>query len=143
MDITPAAPISVLGFDFGTRRIGVAVGNTLMRVARPVSTLEIRERDARFAAIAALIAQWHAGHLVVGIPVHADGVQHAMTWQARRFARQLGGRFALPVSEVDERHTSEIARAEAIGSGREGRAQRDAEAARIILQAWFDEQPAA
>lgn len=143
MDATPAAPVTVLGFDFGAQRIGVAVGNTLVRDAQALSTLEIRERDARFAAIAALISQWDARQLVVGIPVHADGSAHAMTLRARRFARQLGGRFALPVSEVDERHTSEIARTVLAGGGREARSQRDAQAARIILQAWFDEYRAA
>jgi putative Holliday junction resolvase len=137
-------PATVLAFDFGTRRIGVAVGNTILRAARPLATI-VAERDAdRFAAIAALLAQWQPQLLVVGIPVHADGAAHAMTVRARKFARQLAGRFGLPVELADERHTTELAQSalDAAGAGRGGRDTRDAVAAQLILQGWFDERRA-
>jgi putative Holliday junction resolvase len=138
-----AAPeITVLAFDFGTRRIGVAVGNTLVRVAHPLATLEGESNAERFGAIGRLIDEWHPGRLVVGVPVHADGSEHEMTARARRFARQLLGRFGLPVAEVDERYTSEAAQSmlDAREAGRRGRDERDAIAAQIILQGWFDER---
>jgi putative Holliday junction resolvase len=130
----------VLAFDFGTRRIGVAVGNTIVRAAHPLATIDARTSADRFAAIHALIREWQPQRLVVGLPVHADGAEHEMTQRARRFARQLGGRFRLPVVEVDERHTTEAATSElaAARTGRGGRARRDEIAARVILQAYFD-----
>ncbi|MGE5171305.1 MAG: Holliday junction resolvase RuvX [Rudaea sp.] len=136
------ANATVLAFDFGTRRIGVAVGNTLTRAAHPLQTIEAARDDARFAAIAALVDEWRPDRLVVGLPVHADGTPHAMTQRARDFAAELARRFARPVALVDERHTSEIARQALVASGRGGRASRglrDQVAAGIILQAWFDE----
>ena len=137
-------PATVLAFDFGTRRIGVAVGNTILRAAQPLTTI-VAERDAdRFAAIAALLAQWQPQLLVVGIPVHADGAAHAMTARAQKFARQLAGRFGLPVEHADERHTTELAQSalDAVGAGRGRREFRDAVAAQLILQGWFDERRA-
>lgn len=135
---------TVLAFDFGTRRIGVAVGSTILRAAQPLTTI-VAERDAdRFAAIAALLAQWQPQLLVVGIPLHADGAAHAMTARARKFARQLAGRFGLPVEPADERHTTALAQSalDAAGAGRGGRDARDAVAAQLILQGWFDERRA-
>ena len=132
---------TVIAFDFGARRIGVAVGNTIVRAAQPLTTIEADASTARFEAIAALIGEWQPQRLVVGIPLHADGSEHEMTARARRFARQLAGRFRLPVAEVDERYTTELAQSEldAQGAGREGRKRRDAVAAQLILQAWFDD----
>jgi putative Holliday junction resolvase len=134
---------TVLAFDFGTRRIGVAVGNTLTRVAHPLSTIEAG-LSTRMAAIGALIAEWEAQQLVVGLPVHADGTPHAMTRSARRFAADLVEQFKLPVALVDERWTTETAQDElrAEHRGREGRAMRDQVAAQLILQAYFDERRA-
>jgi putative Holliday junction resolvase len=133
---------TVLAFDFGTQRIGVAMGNTLMRIAHPLVTIEDERNDERFAAIAALVAEWQPGTLVVGLPTHADGSEHDMTHRALRFARQLEGRFRLPVAMVDERWTTEAAQSvldDAGVSGRKGRAVRDQVAAQLILQSWFDE----
>ena len=132
----------MLAFDFGTRRIGVAVGNTLLRVARPLTTITGASNAARFAAVGALIDQWQPGLLVVGRPVHADGVEHEMTARAERFARQLEGRFAARVVRVDERFTSVGAEGALVAAGvraRERKAARDAVAAQLILQAWFDD----
>jgi putative holliday junction resolvase len=103
----PATPPahSFLAFDFGTRRVGVATGNTLTRSAQPLSTIAA-EGQARFEAIGRLVAQWQPNALVVGVPFHPDGAAHDNTERARRFARQLHGRFKLPVHEVDERYTT-------------------------------------
>src|SRR6185312_7299756 len=86
------ADASVLAFDFGTRRIGVAVGNTLTRVAHPLATIEAADA-ARWTALRALVDEWRPQRLVVGLPVHADGTEHAMTVRTRDFARELQQRF--------------------------------------------------
>ena len=116
---------SFLSFDFGTRRVGVAVGNTLLKQAQPLKTVAA-EGDARFAALAALIDEWQPDALVVGVPFHPDGAEHENTLRARRFARQLHGRFQLAVHEVDERYTT----TEALAMGA---ADADAAAAALIL----------
>ena len=137
---------TVLAFDFGTRRIGVAVGNTVLRVARPLTTIAAEANGPRFAAIAALIDTWRPDVLVVGRPVHADGTPHEMTSRADRFARQLEGRFGLEVARVDERYTTEEAEAALAESGvraKERTSVRDQVAAQLILQAWFDDTKAA
>jgi putative Holliday junction resolvase len=132
---------TVLAFDFGTRRIGVAVGNTLTRVAHPLSTIEAG-LASRMDAIGALIDEWRPQQLVVGLPTHADGTPHAMTRSAQRFAADLAKQFELPVALVDERWTTEAAQNElrAERRGRDGRAMRDQVAAQLILQAYFDER---
>jgi putative Holliday junction resolvase len=133
---------TVLAFDFGTRRIGVAVGNTLTRVAHPLATIDEPLEARRFDVIATLIDEWRPAQLVVGLPVHADGSAHARTARARDFAHALETRFAVPAAHVDERWTTEAASQTLRAAGRGGRAARvtrDATAAQIILQAWFDE----
>jgi putative holliday junction resolvase len=107
----PLRPCSFLAFDFGLKRVGVATGNTLLGTSRPLTTIT-EDGDRRFARIGALIAEWQPDALVVGVPFHPDGAEHDNTRRARRFARQLHGRFLLPVHEVDERYsTTEAARA--------------------------------
>jgi putative Holliday junction resolvase len=129
---SPAArPSSFLAFDFGTRRVGVAAGNTLLGRAQPLRTIAA-EGDARFAAIGALIAEWRPDGLVVGVPFHPDGAAHDNTRRARRFARQLHGRFGLPVHEVDERYTT----TEAIAGGA---VDVDAASAALILDQFLRE----
>ena len=133
---------TVLAFDFGTRRIGVAVGNTVVRVAHPLTTISGEANALRFGAIDALIAEWLPGALVVGRPLDTDGTAHEMTARAERFARQLEGRFRVPVARVDERYTSRGASSalgEAGVGGRARNAALDEVAAQLILQAWFDE----
>ena len=102
--------LSFLAFDFGTRRVGVAAGNTLTRNAQPLRTVP-NGAATPFDAIGKLIAEWQPDALVVGVPLHPDGAAHANTRRARRFAQQLHGRFSLPVHEVDERYTTTEARA--------------------------------
>jgi putative holliday junction resolvase len=120
-----AVPRCFLAFDFGLRRVGVATGNTLLGRARPLTTLRA-QGEARFDAIRSLISEWRPDALVVGVPFHPDGAPHENTERARRFARQLHGRYRLPVHEVDERWTTTAA-AEA------GAADLDAAAAALIL----------
>ncbi|MEP6783858.1 MAG: Holliday junction resolvase RuvX [Acidobacteriota bacterium] len=131
----------MLAFDFGTRKIGVAVGNTIVRAAQALTTIVGEANAVRFAAVDALLAEWAPELLVVGRPVHADGTEHEVTARAERFARQLEGRFGLPVIEVDERFTTRAAAAALGEKGIRGRARsaaQDAVAAQVILQAWFD-----
>jgi putative holliday junction resolvase len=127
--MTPAVPAdqqSFLAFDFGTQRTGVAVGNRLTRTGQAIQTIKA-EGDARFAPIASLIKEWQPDALVVGVPRHPDGNAHEMTQRAQRFARQLAGRFNLPVHEVDERYSS-------VEAAAQGAKDLDAESARIILE---------
>jgi putative Holliday junction resolvase len=124
---------SFLAFDFGIKRVGVATGSTVLRQAQALKTIAA-EGDARFAAIRALIDEWQPDALVVGVPFHPDGAEHDNTHRARRFARQLQGRFRLPVHEVDERYTT----TEALAAGA---ADPDAAAAALILDQFFREMP--
>ena len=128
-----AVPQTLLAFDFGLKRTGAAVGNTLTGSARPLRTIAA-EGDARFAAIAALLAEWQPDALVVGVPFHPDGAEHENTRRARRFARQLHGRFGLAVHEVDERWST----TEALAAGAR---DADAAAAALLLEQWFRERP--
>ena len=125
----PTSPRSFLAFDFGTRRVGVAAGNSLTRQATPLRTIAA-EGNERFAAIARLIAEWQPDALIVGVPVHPDGRPHDNTRRAQRFARQLHGRFRLPVHEVDERYST----TEAAASGAR---DLDAASAAIILDQYL------
>ncbi len=108
----PAAgsPQTVLGFDHGSQRIGVAIGNTLTGHARPLSILKVGGLDQTFAAIAVLLGQWKPDLLVVGRPLRADGTNQPATLAAEKFARRLEGRFRLPVRLVDERYSTIEAR---------------------------------
>lgn len=139
MAVLPDA--TVIAFDFGTRRIGVAIGNTLVGVAHPLVTIEGDSIATSLTAIGVLIDEWKPQLLVVGLPTHADGTSHAMTAQTNAFIAALSARFGLPVMTVDERWTTELAQdvLDAGRRGRRGRAERDQIAAQIILQAWFDE----
>ncbi len=138
----PSEPGTLLAFDFGTRRIGVALGNRLLRIAHPLTTIDAEANAVRFKAIAALVDAWRPERLVVGRPVHLDGTEHEMTLAAERFARRLEGRFALPVTAVDERLTTQEAKSQLAATGRGAdRGARDAEAARLVLQAYFDGLP--
>jgi putative Holliday junction resolvase len=135
---------TILAFDFGERRIGVAVGETQLGVAHPLVTIATERVQARFDAIAALVAEWTPARFVVGLPVHADGTPHAMTARAQRFGRQLAGRFGLPVEYADERHTTHEASSALAEAGLRGtrvKDVRDRVAAQLILQGWLDDRP--
>jgi len=131
---------TVLGFDFGEKRIGVAVGETATRIAHAIETIESEANEKRFARIAELVAEWQPALLVVGRPRHPDGAPHPVAALAERFARRLEGRFALPVRFVDESCTS--AEAEALlaagGGARAGKGAIDRLAAQLIVQSYLD-----
>lgn len=122
----------IIGFDFGEKRIGVAVGNTMTRSARAYKILDSRTNDARWKAVSAVIAEWQPVALVVGVPSHPDGTAHEMTERCKRFARQLQGRYGLLVIEVDERYSSAVVEEQGEFI--------DDEAASVILQQFFDEK---
>ncbi|MGH8822522.1 MAG: Holliday junction resolvase RuvX [Rhodoferax sp.] len=122
-----------LAFDFGLKRTGVAVGNRLLRSAQAQKTIK-SEGVARFAVVQARIEEWQPDALVVGVPFHPDGTAHENTARARRFARQLQGRFGLPVFEVDERYST----TEALAAGA---TDADAAAACIILEQFLRSIP--
>ncbi len=135
----------VLAFDFGRKRIGVAVGNNMLSIAHPLVTVDSEVTEQRFAMIAKLIETWQPILLIVGLPMHIDGAAHEMTHLSQRFARRLAGRFNIRVMLKDERYTSQtasIALREAGISGRKQKSVLDQIAAQHILQSFFDEQHA-
>ena len=124
--VVPAHFQSFLAFDYGLKRTGVAVGTRMLRSATPQGTIRA-EGDARFAQVAERIREWQPDALVVGVPLHPDGAAHENTARALKFARQLRGRFGLPVFEVDERYST----TEALSAGA---ADADAASPCIILE---------
>ncbi len=132
---------TVLAFDLGLKRTGVASGELSIGIAHPLSVIQAGSNDERLAAIARLVAEWQPALLVLGLPTHADGSEHEMTRVARNFARKLESRFNLPVFLVDERHTSTAAESELHERGIHGKKNRaltDAVAAKLILQGFFN-----
>jgi putative Holliday junction resolvase len=133
---------TILAFDFGSRWIGVAVGDTETRIANPLGMFQAASGERRVAEIDALVREWRPGRLIVGLPLAMDGTEHDMTRRARRFARQLEARFRLPVVLADERLSSASARETLREDGRGGREHKHethALAASVILQSYLDE----
>ena len=118
---------TILAFDFGEKRIGVAVGNTITKTAEASKIIQEKNQDEKFKAIESLIKEWQPQLLVVGLPTHPDGAEHEMTQKAKRFGNQLNGRFHKEVVWVDERYTSV-----SVDGGN------DALAAQLILQQYLD-----
>lgn len=133
--------MTVIGFDFGEKRIGVAVGETATGIASPLAAIAESANDARFRAIERLVDEWKPGTFVVGRPKHSDAAEHAVAKLAEKFGRRLAARHKLPVVFVDETLTS--AEAEASLRGKRTRAKRegdvDALAAALILQSYLDD----
>ena len=125
----------VMAFDYGTRRIGVAIGNTLTQTGQPIQIIAENGVDARFGLIEALIQEWQPDQLVVGLPCHPDGAPHEMTVKAKRFGNQLYGRFHLPVDWVDERYSSVV-----LEGNPDMRDNLDAQSATLILKQYFQEK---
>ena len=119
---------TVLAFDYGEKRIGVAVGNTITQTAEPLKIIQEKNQEERFKAIEQLMAEWQPQLLVVGLPKYPDGAEHTMTHKAQRFGNQLHGRFQKNVVWVDERYTSV-----SVDGGN------DALAAQLILQQYLQE----
>ena len=132
VDVPPGLQTFV-AFDFGMKRTGVATGNRMLRTATPQGSIQA-EGDARFTPIEKTLRDWQPDALVVGVPFHPDGASHDNTQRARRFARQLHGRFGLPVFEVDERYST----TEALEAGAR---DADAAAACIILEQFLRSLP--
>lgn len=126
--------ITVLAFDYGTRRVGVAVGNSVSRVGQALKTIAAPNLDMLFQEIAALIQEWQPDQLVVGRPLHPDGTEHDMTAKATRFGNQLHGRLHLPVAWVDERYSSVVLEGDA-----KMHDNLDAHSAALILEQFFAE----
>lgn len=134
-----------LGFDFGLRRIGVAVGQALTGAARPLQTLACTDGQPEWPRIEALIKEWQPAALIVGVPRHADGADSPLTAAAERFGRRLEGRFKLPVHRIDEALSSHAAERQLAQRGRGGRRlakhkqEIDSLAAAVILETWLAE----
>ena len=129
------SPLTVMGFDYGTRRIGIAIGNTLSCTAQALVVIARDNEDARFADIESLLKEWMPNLLVVGVPTHSDGAEHEMTAKAKRFGNQLSGRFKLPVEWVDERYSSVV-----LEGDPEMRDNLDAHSATLLLEQYFAER---
>jgi putative Holliday junction resolvase len=131
---------AVLGFDYGVRKIGVAVGQTVTRTATPLQTLPTRDQRPDWDAITRLIAEWQPESLVVGLPYEMDDTEAPVAARARRFARQLEGRYRLPVYLADERLTTREALSQMGRDARRYALRVDAVAARLILETWLSDR---
>jgi putative Holliday junction resolvase len=132
---------TVLAFDFGLKRIGVASGEHMLGIAHPLTTLNAEPNDDRFNLIADLIKEWRPSTLVVGLPLSLDGNEHEVTLVCKKFARRMDGRFNLPIIMIDERLSSAEASQSLSENGIKGRKQKtmlDQIAAQVILQSYFD-----
>jgi putative Holliday junction resolvase len=127
-------PVMVMAFDYGTRRVGVAVGNSITKAGQALKTIAVINADVLFQEIERLLIEWQPNQLVVGLPTHPDGAEHEMTAKARRFGNQLQGRFNLPVNWVDERYSSVVLEGDA-----DMHDNLDAHSAALILEQYFAE----
>jgi putative holliday junction resolvase len=127
-------PITVMAFDYGTRRVGVAVGNSVSKSGQALKMIAAPNSDAMFGEIEDLLKEWQPDRLIVGIPVHPDGAEHEMTAKARRFGNQLNGRFHLPIEWVDERYSSAV-----LEDDPRMQDNLDAHSAALILEQYFAE----
>jgi putative holliday junction resolvase len=137
-------PGTVLAFDFGEKRIGVAVGDASVGISHPLQTISSESNEDRFSIIATLIAEWEPTRLVVGLPSYPDGKEHELSRLCRKFAQRLHGRFGLPVTMVDERFSSAEASHSLREAGISGSKQKpmlDQVAAQLILQSFLDRHP--
>ncbi|KPN71718.1 Holliday junction resolvase RuvX [Neisseria sp. 83E34] len=132
---------TVLAFDFGEVRIGVAQGDAEIGLAHPLATVTGESNEAKFAAIDKLVKEWQPHYFAVGLPTHTDGAEHELTRLSRKFGRRLHGRYKLPVYWVDERLSSVYAEgllAEAQVFGRKQKSVLDQVAAQAILHSLFE-----
>jgi putative Holliday junction resolvase len=120
-----------LAFDYGTKRIGVAIGNSEIRQAQPLKTIQNKRLDDTFGTIQKMVKEWEVSNFVVGLPTYPNGAEHEMTKRAKRFGNQLNGRLNLPVHWVDERYTSAVVD-DQLGDI-------DSQAAVLILEQYFQE----
>lgn len=137
---------TVLGFDYGSTKMGIAVGQNVTATTSPLVTVRVLDADPDWKTISQLISSWAPDDLVVGMPLNMDGTEHALTDAARRFQRQLEERYHLPVHLVDERLTSVEANQILASRGKrkrpytkESKEQLDQIAAQLIIQTWFNQ----
>jgi putative holliday junction resolvase len=138
-EIIAPPPISVMGFDYGTKRIGVAIGQTLTRTARPLAIITIHPPVFPWDKIDALLIEWRPVVLVVGLPQYSDGSYNSISQAARTFSQQLQQRSHLPVHLIDETLSSIEATQRMQPTGRKQKTRVDAVAAQIILETWLTE----
>ena len=134
---------TVIAIDYGLRNMGVAVGNTLSCTAQPLAVIGARDGVPEWETLATLIAEWQPARVIVGHPINMDGSESEISQRATRFARQVGGRFNLPVTLVDERLSSREAKSNALAAGHRGDFAADPiddQAAAIILATWLNER---
>ena len=131
---------TLIAFDFGEKRIGIAVGQTVTRTATPLETVPVRRAKPDWDAIDRLIDAWKPDAFVVGLPLNMDGTEQPVTALARRFANRLHGRSGLPVHLADERLSTREAWVRLIESGSR-RDEPDPIAAQVILEGWFAQGP--
>lgn len=130
----------LLGFDFGTKRIGVAVGQTITKTARPLITLPAKQGEPEWTSIDKIVKTWRPDMLVVGIPLNMDSTEQPITFAARRFEQALRERYPIPVVGIDERLTTREAREQIFKKGGYKALQNrqiDSVAAQLILETWF------
>lgn len=142
-----SSTLTVFGLDFGTRKLGVAVGQTLTRTAMGIAVIPVKALEPDWAQLDALVQRWKPGAFVVGMPYNMDGTESAMTEKAQRFARTVSARYDRHCHSIDERLSTREARAitrenaERIGKKYNDRAKVDAMAAQLLLESWFDTLP--
>ena len=137
--------MTLLAFDFGLARTGIAIGNTLTNIATPLCVLKSRDEKPDWEGISKLIKEWQPKRLIVGIPSYLDGSKSEMTQRTERFCRQLAGRYALPVETVNEQLSSLEAKQRLKQTRQKGRKKKitkgeiDKLAAAIILESWMQQ----
>ena len=151
----PEGQRTLLGFDYGTKRIGIAIGQEITGTVNPLTTLNTKNNKPDWDAIGKLIKEWQPDLVVVGLPLHLDGTEQPMTQAAKKFANQLNGRFHIPVELMDERLSSDEAEgmikeqshSKSVSSSKsqspslfQDKAQIDMIAAQLILQSWMSQQ---
>lgn len=137
--------LTLLGFDFGTKSIGVAVGQTVTKSAKPLTVIKVKDDDLDWSKITQLVNEWRPDALIVGLPLNMDGSEQAITQEVKKFAYDLRRKFDLPVHLMDERLTTIEARAKLFEERGGYRALRkpaiDAMAAQLILESWMQQNP--
>jgi len=134
---------TLMGFDFGTKSIGIATGQEITCTASPLLSLKANDGVPDWSQIEKLLKEWQPDLIIVGLPLNMDGTEQEMTTRARKFGQRLHGRFGLPVSYKDERLTTTDAKARLFERGGYralGKSQVDAVSAQLILESWMEEQ---
>jgi len=141
-----SSPLTLFGIDFGTRKIGVAVGQNLTNTAMGIAVIPVRNGEPDWPELDKLVQRWKPGAFVVGMPFNMDGTESEMSVQANKFARTLTERYQRPCHPIDERLSTRAAReitrnnAEMLGKRYDDKSKVDAMAAQLLLESWFENQ---